>query len=190
LSKARKELASGNVKDANGEFLNAARNNWELDEATKHELEGLKRDLGRVQGSNLIQSQNQFAFDNATKYGVQVPQQAQAGDATRPGGQAGQVLQYDAEVAERQWGVLQRAQEVKVATVRPLRVNLPTRGLRHVFTQVLQTEVQKPMTIQFKASNEKAVSWTKRVGLGLFGFLALWGIVAVTAVTAKRNQAV
>ena len=59
-------------------------------------------------------------------------------------------------------------------------VNLPTRGLRHVFTQVLQTEVQKPMTIQFKATNEKAVSWTKRVGLGLFGFLALWGIVAAT----------
>ena len=40
-----------------------------------------------------------------------------------------------------------------------------------------QPEVQKPMTIQFKATNEKAVSWTKRVGLGLFGFLALWGIV-------------
>jgi hypothetical protein len=90
------------------------------------------------------------------------------------------MLRYDAEVAQQQWGALQRAQELKVVRMQPLRVNLPTRGLRHVFTQVLQTEVQKPMTIQFSASNEKATSWTKRVGLALFGFLALWGIVTVT----------
>ncbi|HYV28119.1 MAG TPA: hypothetical protein VFA77_11335, partial [Candidatus Eisenbacteria bacterium] len=188
LSKARKDLASGNVKEANDEFSNAIRNNWNADAGTKQELEGLKRDLGRVQGSNLIQSQSRFTVDNTSKYGGQLPQQTQAGAAGKPGEQSQQVLQYDAEVAERQWGALQRAQEVKVATVRPLRVNLPTRGLRHVFTQVLQTEVQKPMTIQFKANNEKAVSWTKRVGLGLFGFFALWGIVAVTAKPKRSND--
>jgi hypothetical protein len=89
-------------------------------------------------------------------------------------------VQYDADAAERQWGALQKAQEVKVTKVQPLRANLPTRGQRHSFTQVLQTEVNKPMTVQFTAANTREGGWFKR-GLYLAGaFLVLWiGVAAV-----------
>jgi hypothetical protein len=77
-----------------------------------------------------------------------------------------------------QWTELVRAQEVSATKVRPLHVNLPLRGLRYAFTQVLQTEENKPMTIELSAVNTKAGNWLKRAGMGLAGFLALWGLVA------------
>ena len=63
--------------------------------------------------------------------------------------------------------------------VQPLRVNLPTRGLRLAFTQVLQTEVGKPMTIQLQAANGKMISWPQRLGGLAGGFVLLWIVVAI-----------
>ena len=88
---------------------------------------------------------------------------------------------YDSEVAEKQWGALQRAQEVTVAKVQPLRANLPTRGLRHSFSQVLQTEVGKEMTIRFAAENTKQMGWFKQVIYFGAGFLALWILMSLVA---------
>jgi hypothetical protein len=65
--------------------------------------------------------------------------------------------------------------------VQPIHVNLPTRGLRHVFTQVLQTEPGKPMTIRLLAANDKLVSWPARIATALGGFVALWVAVALLA---------
>ena len=42
--------------------------------------------------------------------------------------------------------------EVTVTKVQPLRANLPTRGVRLSFSQPLQTEVNKPMTVEFAAT--------------------------------------
>jgi hypothetical protein len=67
---------------------------------------------------------------------------------------------------------------VAVAKVAPLHVNLPTRGVRYSFSQVLQTELRKPMTIRLLAENTKVPSWTSRLGLSLVGFVLLWVIVA------------
>ena len=66
-----------------------------------------------------------------------------------------------------------------MAKVQPLRVNLPTRGLRHSFTQVLQTEVNKPMTIEFRAANTANIGWLKLMFNAIAGFLAIWLFVAV-----------
>ena len=63
--------------------------------------------------------------------------------------------------------------------MRPLRVNLPTRGIRHSFTQVLQTESGKPMTVSFAAGNTRSVNWPKRISLGLAGFLGMWVVVTL-----------
>ncbi|MEQ2008788.1 MAG: hypothetical protein ABMA26_18565, partial [Limisphaerales bacterium] len=90
-------------------------------------------------------------------------------------------LLYDEQAAEQQLEKLQKAQEVTVATVQPLRVNLPLRGQRHAFTQVLQTEVNKPMTVEFAARNLKAGGWFKSIALTLGAFLALWIAVAIFA---------
>ena len=87
-------------------------------------------------------------------------------------------VQLDAKTAEQQWERLQKAQEVASVTVRPLRVNLPTRGLRHSFSQVLQTEVGKPMLVSFVASSAKAASWPMRIGLFALSFAGLWAVVS------------
>ena len=103
-------------------------------------------------------------------------QQQRAMPQTAQGGNL--YLNYDANVAGLQWDKLEKAQQVAVTKVAPLRVNLPTRGVRYSFGQVLQTELRKPMTIRLLAENTKVPSWTSRIGLSLLGFVALWLIVA------------
>lgn len=95
---------------------------------------------------------------------------------------------YDTDAAEQQLEKLQKAQEVTVATVQPLRVNLPLRGQRHAFSQVLQTEVNKPMTVEFAARNQKAGGWLKPIALALGAFLVLWSAVAVFAQRREGNH--
>ena len=81
---------------------------------------------------------------------------------------------------------MQQAQEIVAAQVQPLRVNLPVRGVHYAFTQVLQTEPGKPMTIQMLAANTRAVSWPLR-GLTVLGaFLVLWGLVAVVSRVTRQ----
>jgi len=88
-------------------------------------------------------------------------------------------LNYDENVASLQWDKLEKAQQVAVAKVAPLHVNLPTRGVRYSFSQVLQTELNKPMTIRLLAENSKLPSWTTRFLLALACFAGLWVLVAV-----------
>ncbi len=185
LSKARKGLASGKVSVANEEFGNSKRLNVDGDLEAKRELESLQRDLGRVQSSNLIQAQRAYTYQNVNRFADVDSAQPQGG----AGQQAAELLTYDTEAAEQQWGALQKAQEVAVARVQPLRVNLPTRGQRHAFTQVLQTEVNKPMTIEFAASNTKEVGWLKQAVYLAGAFMMLWIFVgAVANRAAQRPQ--
>jgi hypothetical protein len=139
------------------------------------EIEVLKRELDRAQSSNLIQAQRAYTVDNFRR--------ANAQQADKPADRqleerAAKLVTYEDEVAERQWSALQKAQEVSVTKVQPLRVNLPTRGLRHTFTQVLQTEVNKPMTIQFRASNAEHIGWLKVAINTVAAFLILWLLTA------------
>ena len=137
-------------------------------------LDVLKRDLDRPQSSNLIQAQRAYTVDNLRKNTQQADKPMEQLEE-----KAAKLVAYDDEVAERQWNALRKAQEVTVAKVQPLRVNLPTRGLRHSFTQVLQTEVNKPMTIEFRAANTEHVGWVKLIVNAIAGFLVLWLLVAV-----------
>jgi hypothetical protein len=95
-------------------------------------------------------------------------------------------MRYDTAAAEAQWAKLQQAQDLGLANVQPIRVNLPTRGLRHGFTQVLQTEVGKPITIRFLATNTRFTSWPKRTAGAVAGLLVLW--VMVSLITARAGQ--
>jgi hypothetical protein len=127
----------------------------------------LQQEVRRAQSSNLINAQNNYVISNLRQIDVQ-QQAPQAGS---------QYLNNDASVAGLQWDKLEKAQQVAVAKVAPLRVNLPTRGVRYSFGQVLQTELRKPMTIRLLAENTKAPSWASRIGLSLLGFGVLWVIV-------------
>jgi hypothetical protein len=182
VSGARRKLEEGNLREASAEYSRAkvkGATGGENDEAKQ-----LEKRLRTAQASNLIQAQTAFSLNN----NGQLPDQVQQRD-----GDLGVVNQavpaYDNETAEAQWTKLQQAQEIAAAQVQPLRINLPTRGLSYTFTQVLQTEVNKPLTIRLRAANAKTGNWPAQIGLSLAGFLALWGIVAVTLRTARRHPA-
>jgi len=174
---AKKKLSKGNVKEAIADY-NRARGKGDLAAAKDSEAKQLETDLRRAQGNNLIQAQNAFSSNN---YG-QVSQQQQL-----PSNPA---IQYDNAAAEAQWTKLQQAQELGVARVQPIRVNLPTRGLHHTFTQLLQTEGGKPLTIHMMATNARTPSWPKRIAGPIAGFLTLWVIVALLtnrSILARRS---
>ncbi|MBI5801701.1 MAG: hypothetical protein HZA92_13390 [Verrucomicrobia bacterium] len=199
LGNLRSLLSSGKLNEANNEWFNYKRSGASQGggqggqggkdfDADMKQLKEVEVQLRRSQASNLVQAQQAYTLDNATKLGVNVDGYFAAGNEGKGAQvQAGQpVLVYDEQAAEQQLEKLQKAQEVTVATVQPLRVNLPLRGQRHAFTQVLQTEVNKPMTVEFTARNLKAGGWLKPIALFLGGFLALWIGVAVFA---ARRQA-
>lgn len=192
LESARKDLAGGNLRQAVSSYGRAKFKGakGQAEQTEGRELKALEQEVRRAQSSNLIAAQNSYFLDNAGRIGDQQALQLQAGQmlANAPGQQqqaapqaerlAGLYLNYDANVASLQWDKLEKAQQVAVAKVAPLHVNLPTRGVRYSFGQVLQTELRKPMTIRLLAENTKVPSWATRLGLSLLGFIVLWMIVA------------
>ena len=171
ISNAQKKLSSGNVKEALADY-NRARYKADLSGSKDQEAQKLEADLRRAQGNNLINAQNAFSYSNS-------------GPAPAPNAFGGNQIQYDAAAAEAQWAKLQQAQELNVAGVQPIRVALPTRGLRHSFTQVLQTEIGKPMIVRLRASNTHAANWVNRIVGPMAAFLILWGVV--TLITNREN---
>jgi hypothetical protein len=176
VSEARRQLAGGNVREASASF-NRAKGKAYGGKVENVEVKKLEKDLASAQASNLILAQSEFSVRNAG----QIP----AG-ATPPAPNQPLEFAYDNTVAALQWDKLQQAQEIVAAKVQPLHVNLPVRGLRCAFTQVLQTEIGKPMTIRLLAANTKAVSWPKRLTTALAGFLVLWGAVTVVLRVTRR----
>jgi hypothetical protein len=66
------------------------------------------------------------------------------------------------------------------------------RGVKLVFSQVLQTEVQKPMTVKFQAENTKEAGWLKTLfwsALGLAAFRLLAGGISRAHAAATSSSA-
>ena len=173
----KRKLASGNVREATA-YFNRAKGSIVSDKDSEGDVQKLEKELQVAQGSNLINAQNDFFFRNngALTAGDIPPQQVQTSAAY-----------YDTSAAQQQWTKLQQAQEMAAAKVQPLHVNLPIRGIRRVFTQVLQTEVNKPMTIQMVAASSKTVSWPKRAATGAIAFVVLWGAVVAGSRVTRRT---
>jgi len=178
VSEARQQLASGDVREASASFYRAKVKSAKGTE-TGDGVKQLEKDLQNAQASNLINAQSEFSWRNNGLV---------AGEMNAPGQAGGPSVQYDAAAAQQQWVKLQQAQEIVAAQARPLHVNLPVRGVHYSFTQVLQTEPGKPMTIQMQAANTRMVSWPKRI-LSLTGtFLVLWGLVAMVSRLTVRSR--
>jgi hypothetical protein len=185
LQAAREDLSGGNLRKAVGSLNRAKARKLSQSGEEDKDVKQVEDDLRRAQSSNLLAAQNNYFYENAGKLGdqaalgalVQQPANAPAQQQLLRAGGA-RFFNNDAEVAGRQWDKLEKAQQVAITKVAPLRVNLPTRGIHYSFAQVLQTEVGKPMTVRLLAENTKTPSWTGRVGLSLLGFVALWLIMA------------
>jgi hypothetical protein len=175
VSAARQQLAGGNFREANAEFSRA-----KIQSSVKGEdaeVKKLGEELKSAQASNLINAQNDFYFKNGGQLTTEGP----------PANPAQQTSAYSeaTTAAGEQWTRLQQAQEIAAANVQPLRMNLPMRGERLAFMQVLQTEVGQPMTFVLAADNTKTVHWPSRLGGGAFAFLVLWCAVAILSRVLK-----
>jgi hypothetical protein len=179
VSEAQRQLAGGNLREATANFKRAKGKIYSGKDEDA-DVKQLEKQLQTAQASNLINAQNEFAVRNNGESGV-------ATDSLSTSSRLS--ARYDSADAEQQWAKLQQAQEIVAATVQPLRVNLPLRGLRHAFTQVLQTEINKPMTIRLVAMSLKAVSWPKRVGTATAAFLVLWVVVTMVSRMTRRQTA-
>ena len=179
VSEARQQLAGGNVREATANF-GRAKAKFYAGKDEDAEVKKLGDDLRTAQASNLINAQNDFFIRNA-------------GPLSAEGSESGSTpLNYhlaisDSAAAGEQWTKLQQAQEIVSVKIQPLRVNLPVRGQRFAFTQVLQTEGGQPMTFLLAAENTKLVHWPSRLGAGLAAFLMLWVLVSVLS-RATQNQ--
>lgn len=175
VSEARRQLAGGNVREANAN-LDRAKSRLAADEYASDDVKQLQKDLQSAQASNLVAAQNAFTLRNSSQIGGE-----EENGVPPPIGS-----QYDSAAAGEQWAKLQQAQEIVTTKVQPLRVNLPVRGLHFAFTQVLQTETGKAMTIQLLAASTKTVSWPLRGLTILATFLCLWLLVALLCRLTSR----
>ena len=159
ISNARLQLGNGNFKAIDQNKLNPNNDSFSLDLDTRRALEEVKQQvaIGNSMGLN-TQSRVYNNFGNIA--------------------QAQQPAQSDVQRNNlEQYNKLEQAQQLAVAHVQPLHVNLPTRGLHHAFTQVLQTEVNKALSIQFTAANTQSGGLIRQaLGWGL-ALLVLWAIV-------------
>jgi hypothetical protein len=182
LRNVKEQLAKGQTREVIGNWnrtLSQSQSAGKLNNNyfdNSSEVSQLGLEVKRLQSSNLIQAQNTWFYENNARLngGVMLPQAqsiANAGDAT---------------IAGQQWDKLEAAQQLAVTKVTPLHVNLPARGVRQSFTQVLQTEVNKPLTVTLFAENTKSSGWLGRLGIGTAAFLGLW---LTMALIARRREA-
>lgn len=173
LQRARSEISTGNFENASRlkSYKGASLKDKEAAEAVR-QLEG---DVNRAQGNQLIEAQMNMTLYNNARYGI--------GGGEGAGGFGGRAQtkldDYDAKTAEQQVLQLQKAQAVAETKVAPLRVNLPTRGLRYSFSQVLQTQPDKALVIQLHAGSERHTGWFSRFTLWAGVFLGAWALVAI-----------
>ena len=165
VSAARQLLAGGNVREATANYYRA-KTKFGGGRMEDSGVQDLEKQLRRAQASNLVSAQNDFSLRN----------RADAVDGANRNQPAS--MDYDTAAATLQWQKLQQAQEIVTTRVQPLHVNLPLRGVRVGFAQVLQTEGGHAMTVQLQAENRKAVNWPSR-GLKIAAaFAALWALAA------------
>ncbi len=177
VSEAQSQLAAGDVRGANESFTRAKTHFYAQGNGV--ELDQLQQNVRSAAASNLIQAQNDFTMLNSGS------QAAGGGNISPPA--SSPEMQYDHATAGEQWTKLLQAQEINSATIQPLHVNLPVRGQHFAFTQVLQTETDRPLEIHFFATNTKVIDWPLRIVVMTAVFLALWGMMAVVSRIALRR---
>ena len=184
LSNVSSSLRGGNVKEAVN-FYSRARDKSQTGEEQR-EIVALEQQVRRAQGGNLIEAQRNYWNDNNARFNGGQTFDAANLPAQPQMGQGFLNVDYDTKVAELQWSRLEAAQQVAKAKVAPLHINLPTRGVKLSFSQVLQTEVRKPMTVKFHAENTKEMGWPKKALWSALGFAVLW--LGVAGVSRRQSR--
>ena len=185
LSSARSNLAQGNAKVAVDAY-NRARASGGKGQAffsNAKDFKAIEQQVRTVQANNVMNF-NGGVINQSVVVGETLKLEAPfGGRQTFP--QQQPMSQADNDAAAKQYDKLQQAQEMAVTRVLPLRVNLPTHGVKHTFTQVLQTDLAKPMTVRFHALNTRAIGWPVEAAFGVAAFAVLW-LATVLALRRRR----
>ncbi|HEY1661207.1 MAG TPA: hypothetical protein VGI03_02210 [Verrucomicrobiae bacterium] len=179
ISKAQNQLAAGDVRGANESFARAKAQVYAQKDGLG--LDQLQQSVQTAAASNLIQAQSDFTMLNSGS--------RDAGGENISSQPSPPEMLYDHATAGEQWTKLLQAQEINSTTIQPLHVNLPVRGQHFAFTQVLQTETDRPLEIHFFATNTKIINWPLRIVATVAVFLALWGMMAIVSRIALRRAA-
>jgi hypothetical protein len=180
LQRARSEFATGNLDKATQ--LKGYKGAQIRDQQAAAEFKRLEADVNKAQTAQLIEAQRNYVYlNNGTVLGseAQTASNAAVPDTAKD---------YDSRVAEQQVAQIQKAQALAETRVAPLRVNLPTRGLRYSFVQALQTEPDKPLVIRLHARNERERGWAQTTWLWLGGFALVWVFAAAVLAARRRTS--
>jgi hypothetical protein len=172
LARARKELGENRYLNAKLAYDQVEQTDGE---ESQQQVAELKKDMKQAQGLNVLNAQRDYYAKQTSQ--SQPQQVMQTRDQTV----------NEEYAAAQQWERLQQAQELGQAKVLPLHVSLPRRGVRLAFTQALQTEAGRPMTVEFRAVNSRGISAPLALAGGLGGFLALW--IALALLLRRRAAA-
>ena len=190
ISNVTENLKKGNLEEASKGLSQTYRANEGLDLGNNMDVQKLEKDIRRAQARNLIDAQNNYSYNarqrDAAQQGQQAAEQLKE-SLEREQATGKQFVMYDAEAAEQQLAMVRKAQEVTTGKVSPLRVNLPQRGLQLAFTQALQTETGKTMTITFTTVNTESPGLFNRLLWGAFWVAALAFLVALGRRFASTN---
>ncbi len=185
LSSARSNLAQGNAKVAVDAY-NRARASGGKGKAfydNAKNFKDIEQKVRTAQANNVVNFNNGLP-SQAGVVGETLKLEAPFG-GRQTFAQQQPMSSVDNDAAAKQYDKLQQAQEMAVARVLPLRVNLPTHGVKHTFTQVLQTDLAKPMTVRFHALNTRAIGWPVEAAFGVAAFAVLW-LATVLALRRRR----
>jgi hypothetical protein len=186
LSVARNNIATGKTKVAMDAYNKARASGGKgaIFQQNISEFKDIEKQVRNVQAANIINNP-QMSIQSGGIGGETLQLEDPFG-GRQTVAQQQPVSAADNDAAAKQYDKLQQAQEMAVARVLPLHVNLPAHGVKHVFTQVLQTDLAKPMTVRFHALNTRAIGWPVEAAFGVAAFAVLW---LATALALRRRRA-
>jgi hypothetical protein len=170
IRKAQQELAQQKLKDASVVYEQVQMGEVDRDADSLQAVDDIRNRLRQAQARNVITAQREFAAAASRAEGMAQPAaQVAAPEAQEAPGKG----EWD-ESAALQWDRVQQAQELGVARVRPLHVYLPTRGLHYGFSQALQTEPGRPLTVRLRAVSTRGIGLLQGVAMAAVGLIVLW----------------
>ena len=142
---SRYALSDGSVGKA-VQMLSVEKQKGYQGEMANTRMQEIESELSQVQASNILEAEKRFLLANRGQYTAD----HSAPVSERINDENGRTDQY----AQRQWRKVQEAQRFSDSPPEPMRINLPTRGLRTTFTKALQAEVGRPLFLKIEAVHE------------------------------------
>jgi len=179
LMMARYALTDGYVAKA-AQMLSIEKQKGYQGEVTSHRMQEIESELTQVQARNLLQAERHFVQTNRSRNHTR-------GQPPLPAGSTVEEEEPDA-YAEAQWRKVQESQRFSDSPPEPMRINLPTSGVKTTLTKALQAEAGSPLLMEMEVTHETRTGhWGRRAKIGIL-VLVLHGAVLGILIKRKRSR--